>query len=507
MQYYKLYGESESKLFNNTDENLFNAKLNFANELSAKMIDFNYSLKKNQYIFVASVRGNNVNVGILVNKPCDVAKLVDRFLREMSIKLIKTHLEEVTLNTFSNMLSEADNGNFIENDYTVLEDFDLDNLTGRLFDSLNFSEGILEKADRKKLYGECSKLFSKSSFEPELDRIYAGRLKKVPEGHPVHYMIETDDKATSENMQDILLRALYDNKRLLSTRFSSIHLRPNSIFSKNSYNSLYKSSIGGTIIVHFKPIDDTEDEYASASREIIEDICAVMKKYRNRVLTVFCLPRECTKLKEIFYDYLDDMTIVELKEEFVYGEHAADYLRLIAKENNIRTDKNLFAKIENEKGYLAHDLQFLFDEWYNKKLKTVIYPQYNGIASIKHEILKAAPKGSAYDELSEMIGLGDAKKVITQALNYFKAQKIFAEKGLAADHPSMHMIFTGNPGTAKTTVARLFARIMKENGILSTGDLIEVGRGDLVGKFVGWTAPTIQKKFKQAPPRVDKDVF
>lgn len=62
----------------------------------------------------------------------------------------------------------------------------------------------------------------------------------------------------------------------------------------------------------------------------------------------------------------------------------------------------------------------------------------------------------------------------------------------------MHMIFSGNPGTSKTTVARLFARIMRENGLVSKGQLIEVGRGDLVGKYVGWTAPAIQAKFKAA---------
>lgn len=107
-------------------------------------------------------------------------------------------------------------------------------------------------------------------------------------------------------------------------------------------------------------------------------------------------------------------------------------------------------------------------------------------------------KGSAYDELNQMIGLDEAKKVINRALDYYKAQKLFADKGMKADHPAMHMVFTGNPGTAKTTVARLFARIMQENGFLSKGNLIEVGRGDLVGKYVGWTAPTIQKKFKEA---------
>ena len=84
-----------------------------------------------------------------------------------------------------------------------------------------------------------------------------------------------------------------------------------------------------------------------------------------------------------------------------------------------------------------------------------------------------------------------------QALNYHKAQKLFADKGMKVDHPAMHMVFTGNPGTAKTTVARLFARIMRENGLLSRGHLVEVGRGNLVGKYVGWTAQTVQKRFER----------
>ena len=154
--------------------------------------------------------------------------------------------------------------------------------------------------------------------------------------------------------------------------------------------------------------------------------------------------------------------------------------------------------LEADKGYLAPDLHTLFDSWYDQKLKTSVYPQYRTVETMNQTVIKSAPKGSAYSELMEMIGLEEAKKIIRQALAYAKAQKVFSEKGMASDHLSMHMVFSGNPGTAKTTVARLFARIMRENHLLSKGHLIEVGRGDLIGKYVGWTAPAIQKKFRQA---------
>ena len=113
---------------------------------------------------------------------------------------------------------------------------------------------------------------------------------------------------------------------------------------------------------------------------------------------------------------------------------------------------------------------------------------------------KAKPKGDAYKELMEMIGLTEAKNVILQALNYHKAQKLFADKGMKVDHPAMHMVFTGNPGTAKTTVARLFARIMRENGLLSRGHLAEVGRDGILRFRSAFATMTAKARYTAASP-------
>ena len=96
-------------------------------------------------------------------------------------------------------------------------------------------------------------------------------------------------------------------------------------------------------------------------------------------------------------------------------------------------------------------------------------------------------------ELKDFIG-----KVVIGAKTNFKLQQEFRNRGIEFNRPAMHMCFTGSPGTAKTTVARLVAEILKDNGILSEGKCVEVGRSQLVGKFVGQTAPQVCDMFNEA---------
>ena len=81
-------------------------------------------------------------------------------------------------------------------------------------------------------------------------------------------------------------------------------------------------------------------------------------------------------------------------------------------------------------------------------------------------------------ELSEIVGLQTVKEYVLSLEDNFKMQQLRKEKGLKADSPSMHMIFTGNPGTGKTTVARIVSRYLKAIGVLAGGQLVE-GEGGL----------------------------
>jgi SpoVK/Ycf46/Vps4 family AAA+-type ATPase len=104
----------------------------------------------------------------------------------------------------------------------------------------------------------------------------------------------------------------------------------------------------------------------------------------------------------------------------------------------------------------------------------------------------------ARQELEQVIGLAKVKEYVRNLENNVKVQRLRAGKGLKSTNLSMHMIFAGNPGTGKTTMARIVAKYLKAIGVLSSGHLCEVTRADLVGQYVGHTAAKTTAVIKSA---------
>lgn len=116
----------------------------------------------------------------------------------------------------------------------------------------------------------------------------------------------------------------------------------------------------------------------------------------------------------------------------------------------------------------------------------------------KEEEQPKEPEEDPMETLDKLIGLKTIKEDVKELTAFVKVQKARKDQGLKSVPVSLHLVFTGNPGTGKTTVARIIAQIYKQIGVLSKGQLIEVDRSGLVAGYVGQTAIKTQEQIAKA---------
>ena len=484
-----------------TSDGLFNGKADKkeSDRVNDILNEFNSNLEEGDLsINVTSIEKTQLKLSISssLNSESDIEREIVSLLQALGINPKYTiEKEEVSVKEFAKSISDGTKQGFINNPDDICQKYTVGDKRYCLRQNDFNEEMIGEDLDSSIVF---------QSIEEEKKRIFSPSAPKEFICHPVHYVIASDNEDLRIEMRRQLLSALYKANRLKSRRVSILSLNPlQNVFSANYKesgtiaNRLYNKGEGGTVIISgTKAEEENDDCFTPSDNGELEAIMFNANMHRDNVLTVIELDDNEESLNEI-KELSDKMDFVILKENLVYGQGAKEYLQLLAKKDGINNIESLLDKVVEGEGYHYSNLSSLYKTWKEERKKSA-FPAYSSFMSNLNIENARKPKGNAYKELQGLIGLENAKRVIDEAIAYFKMESFMAKRNLKISSPSRHMVFYGAPGTAKTTVARLFAQIMKENGVLSKGELVEVGRKDLVGKYVGWTAMQVERVFKIA---------
>lgn len=174
-----------------------------------------------------------------------------------------------------------------------------------------------------------------------------------------------------------------------------------------------------------------------------------------------------------------------------------------ARQNNMHAFKNLGKCYENGWGVTKDNMVAL--DYYQKAAGLGHEEAKKAAERLRTELSqntanhnKTPNEVTAMQELNALIGLDSVKTEITKLYNFCCVQQQRKARGIQVTPISLNMVFTGNPGTGKTTVAKMFGGLLKEIGLLSQGHVVTVERKDLVSEHIGGTAPQTQAKIDEA---------
>lgn len=282
-------------------------------------------------------------------------------------------------------------------------------------------------------------------------------------------------------------------------------------------NKVIDSALDGILFVDEAYSLAPEDDARDFGREAIETLLKRMEDNRDRLIVIvggytaemkhFIDANPGLQSRFTRYFYFEDYKPEQLSQifldicisrKFIMEDEATEklnrYTSFLYKSRtksfgNARNMRNLFEEvIRLQASRLAMQNIISDTDLITVKEADITEAVKDEFADEKQETIEDVLK-----ELHALVGLENVKKDVGTLVNYIKVEKLRRDKGMTSNPISLHTVFFGPPGTGKTTVARLLGRIFKAMGIISKGHVVEVSRSDMVGQYVGQTAPRTQK--------------
>lgn len=248
-------------------------------------------------------------------------------------------------------------------------------------------------------------------------------------------------------------------------------------------------------------LDVNEWQTELATEKVREYLRKINEKAHNFICVFRVAFTEVSVLKTMGDTLADIISVRPLSVPPVSTESMVDYLKEGLKKLNCSVEQGCDAYLEQWILKEKSDDSFYGYRTLDKMVRELIYQKAilncaNGTTSrsineadMKSLLEEPQKERDPYEVLNELIGITQVKQQIREIMVQIKTQKELAAQGHDVDRPCVHMMFTGNPGTGKTTVARILARIMKEEGVLRKGLFFEIQGRNLCGRYVGETAP------------------
>ncbi|MDR2569947.1 MAG: hypothetical protein LBD23_06580, partial [Oscillospiraceae bacterium] len=280
-------------------------------EYNCHMIISTIDYKKQKSILCAAVRHGKLP-----------DNTVSDFLKDAELSYIKFGIYEITLETYFNFLRRACRNDYIHDEDDVTDKLNITDLDKRYHrNNINYIEIMFRTITKDKTMLEQSKdILCDNSLSVELGRIFQGANIKNANGHPVHYILQSDNRAQRNKMLKVLLSALHKYERIKSRRYTEISFDGNDYLDDTALNLLYEAGAGSSIVVSYAEDSCNDSEHARVGADLISKLCTAMRNNRNSVLTFLCLPKINSKVKNVFMEHLGAITVVEICEENAFGD-------------------------------------------------------------------------------------------------------------------------------------------------------------------------------------------